>query len=156
MHGIQEKMIQMNLFSKQTLTDTEDELLVTIQDRGVQWDVLGEVNQEFGINIYLCVCVLSCVHLFLTPWTVALQAPLSMEFSRQEYWSGLPFLIPEDPPDSGSEPTSLASPALAGGLFTTAPPGEPRHIHTTCIKQVNTRDLLFSTGDDNSVSNNKL
>ena len=91
-------------------------------------------------------CILNCVHLFLTPWTVALQAPLSMEFSRQEYWSGLPFLIPEDPPDPGSEPASLASPALAGGLFTTAPPGKPQHIHTMCIKWVNT--ILLSTGDE--------
>ena len=57
-----------------------------------------------------------------TPWTVASQAPLSLEFSRQEYWSGLPFLSPEDPPDSGIK---LVSPALAGGCFTTAPPGKP-------------------------------
>ena len=44
----------------------------------------------------VCVCVLSCVRLFATPWTVALQAPLSMEFSRQEHWSGLPFPTPGD------------------------------------------------------------
>ena len=48
----------------------------------------------------------------------ARQAPLSMEFSRQEYWSGLSFLIPGDLPDPGIEPTSLASPALAGRFFT--------------------------------------
>ena len=52
----------------------------------------------------------------MTPWTVALQAPLSMEFSRQEYWSGLPFPTPEDLPNPGIKPASLASPALAGGL----------------------------------------
>ena len=55
----------------------------------------------------------SCVQLFVTPWTVALQAPLSMEFSKQEYWSGLPF------PDPGIEPMSLTSYALASELFTT-------------------------------------
>ena len=47
---------------------------------------------------------LSCVQLFATPWTVAYQAPLSMEFSRQEYWSGLPFPSPGDLPDPGVEP----------------------------------------------------
>ena len=52
-------------------------------------------------------------------WTVACQAPLSMEFSREEYWSGLPFSIPRDLTNPGIEPTSLASPALAGGFFIT-------------------------------------
>ena len=49
---------------------------------------------------------LSCVQLFATPWTVAHHASLSMGFSRQEYWSGLPFLSPEDLPDLGIEPRS--------------------------------------------------
>ena len=53
---------------------------------------------------------------FETPWTVAHQAPLSMGFPREEDWSGLPF-----PPAQGSNPTSLVSPALAGGFFTTEP-----------------------------------
>ena len=67
-------------------------------------------------------CMLSCfshVWLFVTPWTVASQAPLSMGFSRQEYWSGLPCPPPGDLLDSGIEPASLASPALADGCFTT-------------------------------------
>ena len=68
----------------------------------------------------------SRVQLFATPWTVAHQAPLSMEFSRQEYWSGLPFPSPEDLPDPGIEQVSLASPALAGGFFTTVPPRKPK------------------------------
>ena len=51
-------------------------------------------------------CVLSQVQLFATPWTVALQASLSMEFSRQEYWSGLPFPSPGDPLNPGMEPLS--------------------------------------------------
>ena len=56
--------------------------------------------------------VLGPVWLFATPWTVAHQAPLSMGFSRQEYWSGLPFPSPGDLPNPGIEPASLASPAL--------------------------------------------
>ena len=59
-----------------------------------------------------------CVQLFATPWTLAHQAPLSMGFSRQDYWSRLPCPPPRDLPDSGIEPTSLVSPALAGQLFT--------------------------------------
>ena len=51
----------------------------------------------------------------VTPWTVACQAPMSMGFSRQEYWSGLPFTSPGDLPDPGTVPTSSA---LAGGFFT--------------------------------------
>ena len=62
----------------------------------------------------------SCVRLFVTPWTVARQAPLSMGFSRQEYWSGLPFPPPGDLPDQGIEPASLKLPALARGFFTTS------------------------------------
>ena len=61
----------------------------------------------------VCVCMLSCVQLFATPWTVAHQAPLYMRFFRQEYWSGLPFPSPGDLPDPGIEPMSLASPTLA-------------------------------------------
>ena len=67
---------------------------------------------------------LSCVQLFAIPWTVAHQAPLSIGFSRQEYWSGLPFPSPGDLPDSRIKPTS---PALAGGFFTTEPPGKFAH-----------------------------
>ena len=61
----------------------------------------------------------------MTLWTIAHQAPLSMEFSRQEYWSGLPFSLPGHHPDPGIELTSPTSPALAGGFFTTKPPGKP-------------------------------
>ena len=67
-------------------------------------------------------CVLSRfshVQLFTTLWTVACQAPLSMGFPRQEYWSGLPFPSSGDLPNPGIEPTTLMSLALACGLFTT-------------------------------------
>ena len=59
---------------------------------------------------------------FVTPWTLACQAPLSMGFPRQEYCSGLLFPSPGDFPDSGTEPES---PELAGGFFTIEPPGKP-------------------------------
>ena len=70
-------------------------------------------------------CVLSHFQLFVTPWTVACQVPLTMRFSRQEYWSGLPFLSPGDLPDPGIKPMSPVSPASAGRFFTTEPPGKP-------------------------------
>ena len=60
----------------------------------------------------------SCVWLFVTLRTVAHQAPLSMRFSRQEYWSGLSFPYPEDLPNPGIHPTCLMSPVLGGGFFT--------------------------------------
>ena len=59
---------------------------------------------------------------FATPWSVAHQAPLSLEFSRQEYWSGLPFPFPGDLPDPGIEP---GSPALEAEALTSEPPGKP-------------------------------
>ena len=65
--------------------------------------------------------MLSRVRLFATPWTVAYQAPLSMEFSRQEYWSGLPFPSPGDLPDLGIEPRS---PAMEADSLPTEPPGK--------------------------------
>ena len=68
------------------------------------------------------VCVLSHVKLFATSWAVAHQVPLSMGFSRQEYWSGLPFLSPGDLPDPGME---LRSPALQADSLLTEPPGKP-------------------------------
>ena len=68
-------------------------------------------------------CVLSWfsrVQLFMTLWTIVYQAPLSMGFSRQECWSGLPYPSPGDLSDPGIEPVSLTSPALAGRFFTTS------------------------------------
>ena len=63
-----------------------------------------------------------CVQLFAASWTLTHQDPLSMEFYRQEYWSGLPFPTPGHLPNPGIKSASLA---LAGGFFTTAPPGKP-------------------------------
>ena len=67
----------------------------------------------------------SHVQLFVTPWTIAHQAPLSMGFSRQEYWSGSPFPPPGGLPNPGIEPASLMSPALQTGSLPLAPPWKP-------------------------------
>ena len=69
------------------------------------------------------------------PWTVAHQAPLSMGFSRQEYWSGLPFPSAKDLPDLGIKPASLESPALAGRFFITAPGKQIRQRNTLFNKE---------------------
>ena len=71
----------------------------------------------------MCVCVLS--HTIVTLWTVACQAPLFVGFSRQEYWSGLPFTCPGDLPNPEIQPTSLTSPVLAAGSLPLVPPGKP-------------------------------
>ena len=73
----------------------------------------------------MCECSRSVVS---NSWIVICQAPLFMEFSRPEYWSGLPFPTPGDLPNPGIELVSLVSPALAGRFFTTEPPGKPTTI----------------------------
>ena len=94
------------------------------------WSCLqGEVLKHFVHTRKLLVILWkwklpSHVQLFATQWTVARQAPLFMEFPRQEYWSGLPFPSPGDPPNPGIEPMSPVSPPLAGRFFTTKPPGK--------------------------------
>ena len=86
-------------------------------------------------GVHSHVCVLSCfsrVWLCETPWTVARQVPLSMGFSRQEYWSGLPCPPPGDLSDPGIKPVSLTlhvPPALAGRFFTTSATWEALHSH---------------------------
>ena len=82
------------------------------------------MNKLFGQpNVCVCAQSLSRIRLFVTPRTVAYQASLSMEFSRQEYWNGLPFPTPADLSDPGIKPTSLTSLALAGGFFTASARG---------------------------------
>ena len=89
---------------------------------------LLEISPQLPISatnfVYILhACMLSCfslVQLFAALRTVACQAPLPMGFSRQEYWSGLPFPPAGDLPNPGIEPTFLTSPALAGGFFTTS------------------------------------
>jgi len=74
--------------------------------------------------VCVCVCVCSVILDSVTSWTVTPQAPLSVEFPRQEYWCGLPFPSPGDLPNPRIE---LASPALAGRFFTAVPPGKPQN-----------------------------
>ena len=91
--------------------------------------------------LYVCIslaCMLShfsCVLLFATPWTVACQAPLSMGFSRQEYWSGLPCPPPTDLPTPGIKPTWVMSPALQGDSLLLAQPGKPLRLHCCPINR---------------------
>ena len=70
----------------------------------------------------ICESEVSRVQLFVTPWTVAYQAPPSMGFSRQEYWSGVPLPSPGDLPNPGTEP---GSPALQRDALPSEPPGKP-------------------------------
>ena len=79
-------------------------------------------SEKWGLepNFTCLYCRFTGVQLFATPWTVAHQAPLSLGFSRQEYWSGLPCPPPGDLPDPGIKLVSFTSPALAGGSFTTS------------------------------------
>ena len=78
---------------------------------------------EYYVCVYVCLCVLSPVQLFVTLCTVAPQAPLSMGFSRQEYWSELPFPSPGCLPDPGIKPVS---PAFQADSLTSGPPGKPK------------------------------
>ena len=84
-----------------------------------------EIN--FIHHPYVHAWVLSHVRLFVTPWTVIHQAPLSMGFSRQEYWSELPFPSPGDLPDTGIKFTSPVSPALQVDSLPLEPSGKPIH-----------------------------
>ena len=77
----------------------------------------------------MCAQLLSRVQLLMTPWTIALQAPLSVGLSRQEYRSGLPLISPGDLRNTGIETVFLESLALAGGFFTTIPAGKSSYAH---------------------------
>ena len=96
--------------------------------------------------VYVCVCVCVCIYIYIyivkmkslscadsaTPWAVAYQAPLSMGFSRQAYWSGLPFPSPGDLPDPGIK---LGSPTLQADSLPSESPGKPIYV-CICIKYV--------------------
>ena len=93
----------------------------------------------------MCTELLSHVQLFVTPWTVSCQAPLFLEFSRQEYWSGLPFPLPGDLPNTGIEPKF---PALQTDSLPSQPPGKSsnREIKTSHILELGPRKkfLVYS------------
>ena len=91
----------------------------------------GSTTSQLGLY---CAQQVSSIQLFVIPWTEPHQAPPSMELSRQEYWSGLPFPPPWNLPNPGIEPASLVSPALTGGFFTTGAPGKPSWVYRQSIK----------------------
>ena len=105
--------------------------LYPISYNNLQWK---RVRKNMYMYIYACACQVS-VQRFSTLWFIAHQAPLFMGFSRQEYWSGLPSLPPEDLPNPGIKPISLMSPTLAGSFFTTRATWE---THT----YINTSEIL--------------
>ena len=91
--------------------------------------LLNEISQSQRdrycmIPFILVLSHFSRVRVFVTPWTVAHQVPLSLGFPRQEYWSGLPCSAPRDLPNPGIEPASLVSPALHADSLPTEPPGK--------------------------------
>ena len=110
--------------------------------------VLSCVFVVLTCNLVVCVCVCVCVRtrvhacactqslshvqLFVTPWTVAHQAPLSMQFSKQKYWSKLPFPTPGDLPDPGIKPASFVIFCVGRHIFTTEPPRKPNLSEFTC------------------------
>ena len=113
----------------------------TVKDLSTVWETwvlsVGQENlwrrenpwltNTFSFHKHLHVCMLShfsCVWFFVTPWTVKFQAPLSMRFPWQEYWSGLLFLSPGDLPNPGTEPQS---PAFQVDSLPSEPPGKPLH-----------------------------
>ena len=108
-----------------------------------------ELDQHYLLTS-LHACVLGCIWLFATPWTVDCQIPLSMVFPRQEYWSGLPFPSPGNLPDprdwtcisciaGGFFTTEQCISCIAGGFFTTKPPGMP---FTNRLLSTNESDLF--------------
>ena len=101
--------------------------------------ISGSLLESRIIQIYTPDCIrvgAQSFQLFATLWTITHQAPLSMGFPRQEYWSGLPFSPSGDLPHSSIEPSSPASPALASRFFTTEPPGKPIYLIGALLKYV--------------------
>ena len=100
------------------MTNTSNECFVGVH--------LPSLNQVY---LDMSMCMLSHVQLFVNSWIAAHQAPLSMAFSRQEYWRGLPFLSPGDVPDPGIEPESPESPALQSDCLPLSHLGRPLLRH---------------------------
>ena len=110
-------------------------LRVGSREKFFQWHVFHEYlvyNKPHG-SFIVCVCaqLVPCVWLFATPWTIAHQTLLSMVFSRQEYWSGLPFPTLGYLPNLGIKPMSSVSPTVSGRFSTTVPPGKP--VASSCL-----------------------
>ena len=107
-------------FRELTFSKTPENLIRLVHQVFSPVAFLGVGSRVLAPSMCVCVDVHSIVSdSFAIPWTVVHQAPLSIGLPRQEYWSGLPSPSPGDLPDPGIEPVSLASPASAGGSFTT-------------------------------------
>ena len=102
-------------------SQTNGSIRVRSTERVLNW--VSTNREDVGLKVKVKVKSLSPVRLFATLWTVAYQAPLSMGFSRQECWSGLPFPSPGDLPDPGVKPRS---PALQADALPSEPPGKPK------------------------------
>ena len=89
---------------------------------------------------------------FVTPWTVAPPGPLSMEFSRQKYWTGLQVSSPGYLPKPGIKPTS---PALAEGFFSSEPPGKPKHVCVFPLYSYYTHSFSWGSCNISNFSNSK-
>ena len=122
-----------NVFLKRLNTHLPYNLAIPFID--ITQEKLKYNHTKIGIGMFMAAffffffhnilaCMLSPVPLFVTLWTVSCQAPLSVGFPRQEYWSGLPFPPPGNLPDPEIQPKSPASPALARGFITTEPSGK--------------------------------
>ena len=107
---------------------------------------MGECQILILSGSYVCACMLRCfshVQLFVIAWTVACQAPLSLGFSRQEYWNGLPCLPPGDLPNSGIK---RRSPALQVDSSLPEPPGKPNN---TGVGSLSLLQGIFLTQESN-------
>ena len=96
-------------------------LSFTSSQKFSKWELIHRVYEQL---LFCCYLVVKSCPSFCDSMTVACQDPLSMEFFKQEYWSGWTFPSPGDLPDPGMEPKTLVSPALAGRFFTTVSPGK--------------------------------
>ena len=110
----------------------------------------GILSYQVKYPLYYVPCayrLLTCVWLFEAPWTVACQAPLSMGFSKQEHWSGLPFLTAGNLPNPEIESTFLASAALAVGFLTTVPLGKLLLLINSFLGGSDSKESALSAGD---------
>ena len=110
------RLPSLSLFKQNMLHFSSQKLLIYSEESFF-------LTQKKNLCSLYSACVLSCfsfVQLYVTSWTIAHQGLLSMGYSRQEYWSRLPFLPPGNLPNLGIEPVSLSSPALASSFFTTS------------------------------------
>ena len=130
----------------------------------VVWHIINMFESNLftlSFNMVVCVCVHTCTHMhsftsdFVTSWTAAHQAPLLMEFSKQEHWSRLPFPSPWDLPDLRIEFMLLASPILAGGcvFYQLSHQGSPlwlhicpffRYVHVSVLEKEMATPLQYS------------